>query len=33
VLAPAPWPTGWESWRPPPAWSEPLALPEDWHVV
>jgi hypothetical protein len=33
VIAAAPWPTGWESWRPPPAWSEPLALPEDWHVV
>ena len=33
VIAAAPWPTGWEDWRPPAAWAEPLALPEDWHVV
>ena len=32
VVAAAPWPTGWEDWRPPTDW-EPLALPEDWHVV
>jgi hypothetical protein len=32
VIAERPWPTGWESWRPPPEW-EPLELPEDWHVV
>lgn len=33
VIAAAPWPTGWEDWRPPAEWAEPLALPEDWHVV
>jgi Protein of unknown function (DUF402) len=33
VIAAAPWPTGWESWRPPAGWADPLALPEDWHVV
>lgn len=32
VLAAAPWPTGWENWRPPAAWG-PLGLPRDWHVV
>lgn len=32
VVADAPWPTGWESWRPPPDWG-PLGLPRDWHVV
>ena len=32
VVAAAPWPTGWEDWRPPSAWG-PLGLPRDWHVV
>lgn len=32
VVAERPWPTGWEDWRPPPAWT-PAGLPEDWHVV
>jgi hypothetical protein len=32
VIAAAPWPTGWEDWRPPAAWG-PLGLPRDWHVV
>ena len=32
VIAAAPWPTGWEDWRPPAEWT-PLGLPRDWHVV
>ncbi len=32
VLAAPPWPTGWEDWRPDPAWPAP-ALPDDWDVV
>lgn len=32
VIAAAPWPTGWEAWRPPSGWG-PLGLPRDWHVV
>jgi hypothetical protein len=32
VLAEAPWPAGWEEWRPPSDWG-PLGLPRDWHVV
>ena len=32
VVAARPWPTGWESWRPPSEWG-PLPLPEDWDVV
>jgi hypothetical protein len=32
VIAARPWPTGWESWRPPGEW-QPLPLPEDWHVA
>lgn len=32
VIAEAPWPTGWEDWRPPAEWT-PLGLPRDWHVV
>jgi hypothetical protein len=32
VIAAAPWPTGWEDWRPPREWG-PLGLPRDWHVV
>ena len=32
VIAAAPWPTGWEEWRPPADWSA-LGLPRDWHVV
>ena len=32
VIAEHPWPTGWEGWRPPEAWT-PLGLPRDWHVV
>jgi len=32
VIAEAPWPTGWEEWRPPAEWT-PLGLPMDWHVV
>jgi Protein of unknown function (DUF402) len=31
VLARAPWPTGWEEWRPDPAWELP-ELPDDWDV-
>jgi hypothetical protein len=33
AIAARPWPTGWEDWRPPEEWREPLTLPEDWHVV
>jgi uncharacterized protein DUF402 len=31
LIDPRAWPLGegWETWRPPPAWDEPLALPED----
>ncbi|HSP74054.1 MAG TPA: hypothetical protein VLN26_16905 [Gaiellaceae bacterium] len=32
VIAAWPFPTGWEDWRPDPAWTPP-ELPEDWHVV
>jgi hypothetical protein len=32
VIAAAPWPTGWEDWRPSADWV-PLRLPDDWHVV
>lgn len=32
VLADPPWPTGWESWRPDPAWPAP-ELPPGWDVV
>ncbi|HVU76054.1 MAG TPA: DUF402 domain-containing protein [Gaiellaceae bacterium] len=32
VVAAAPWPTGFEDWRPPEGWG-PLGLPRDWHVV
>jgi len=32
VLAEPPWPTGWEEWRPDPAWATP-ELPEGWDVV
>ncbi|HEX5582171.1 DUF402 domain-containing protein [Gaiella sp.] len=32
VLAARPWPTGWETWRPPPAWG-PLPLPDGWDRV
>ncbi len=32
AIAAAPWPTGWEDWRPPASWG-PLGLPRDWHVV
>jgi hypothetical protein len=32
VLAERPWPTGWEDWRPDPAWTAPR-LPEGWDVV
>jgi hypothetical protein len=32
VLADPPWPTGWEGWRPDPAWPLP-ALPPNWDVV
>jgi len=31
VLAEKPWPTGWEEWRPDPAWPLP-ELPEGWDV-
>jgi predicted RNA-binding protein associated with RNAse of E/G family len=31
VLARAPWPTGWEKWRPDPAWELP-ELPDGWDV-
>lgn len=29
VIAKRPWPTGWEDWRPDPAWT-PLSLPDGW---
>ena len=29
VIAERPWPTGWEEWRPDPAWTPP-PLPADW---
>jgi len=32
VLAAPPWPTGWEAWRPDPAWPIP-ELPAGWDVV
>ena len=32
VLAAPPWPTGWEDWRPDPAWPLPALLP-GWDVV
>jgi hypothetical protein len=32
VLAEWPFPTGWEGWRPDPAWDVP-ALPDGWDVV
>jgi hypothetical protein len=32
VIATRPWPTGWESWRPPSEW-RPLTLPDGWDVV
>jgi hypothetical protein len=32
VLADPPWPTGWEDWRPDPAWPAPR-LPSGWDVV
>lgn len=32
VIADPPWPTGWENWRPDPAWPLPQ-LPEGWNVV
>ena len=32
VLAARPWPTGWEDWRPDPAWPLPQ-LPPGWDVV
>jgi len=32
VVAEAPWPTGWEEWRPDPEWPLP-ALPGAWDVV
>ena len=32
VVAAWPFPTGWEDWRPDPAWTPP-PLPADWHVV
>jgi hypothetical protein len=32
VLDDPPWPTGWEGWRPDPAWNVPT-LPEGWDVV
>jgi hypothetical protein len=30
VIAERPWPTGWESWKPPADWQRPH-LPEDWN--
>lgn len=32
VIAEWPFPTGWESWRPDPAWSAPT-LPDDWAAM
>jgi hypothetical protein len=32
VLEEKPWPTGWEDWRPDPAWERP-ELPASWDVV
>jgi hypothetical protein len=32
VLEERPWPTGWEDWRPDPAWPLP-ELPDGWDVV
>ena len=32
VVRRRPWPTGWEDWRPDPAWPIP-PLPPDWDVV
>jgi hypothetical protein len=32
VIAQKPWPTGWEHWRPDPAWT-PLRLPVGWDSV
>ena len=32
VLASPPWPTGWEDWRPDPAWPAPT-LPDGWETV
>ena len=32
VVAERPWPTGWEEWRPDPAWPLP-ELPEGWDAV
>ena len=32
VIAARPWPTGWEDWKPDPAWPVP-GLPEGWDVV
>lgn len=29
VIAERPWPTGWEEWRPDPAWTPP-PLPDGW---
>jgi predicted RNA-binding protein associated with RNAse of E/G family len=31
VIDARPWPTGWEEWRPDPAWSLPM-LPPDWNA-
>jgi hypothetical protein len=32
VLGDPPWPTGWEDWRPDPAWPLP-SLPVDWETA
>lgn len=32
VVAARPWPTGWESWRPPAGWGQ-LPLPDGWDRV
>jgi hypothetical protein len=32
VIEERPWPTGWEDWRPDPAWPVPK-LPKGWNVV
>jgi hypothetical protein len=32
VVAAAPWPTGWEDWRPDPSWAVP-SLPHGWDRV